>query len=484
MLLHHLSLADVAAAVHGRWIIAPARAGDALPPISTDTRTLVPGDLFLALRGENFDGHNYLEQALEAGAGGLIVAESAALPADIARRFGDVFVLGVRDALEALGDLAHAVRRLARGTEIVGIVGSAGKTTVKEMLAAILRAHVGPERVLATEANLNNLIGVPKMLLKLEPHHEFAVLEAGMNQPGELARLSVIADADVTLVTNIGSAHRGNFASAEEHVRAKLDWPLHASPRRRIFLNVDGGQLDRLREASTHLDVTLYGIDHDESAVWARAIEPIEPYGYRFEVVVEEDHRIPVTLRLFGAQNISNAIAATAVAWSLGVAAETITAALGELRPARWRGELVEIAGRRLVLDHYNATPEAVVQSIHSLGDIECVGRRIAVLGTMLELGDTAPRAHRRVGRAAVAAGIDALATIGDDMLYAHEAIRGQQRASIEARHAETIEELAAIVANTTRPGDLVLLKGSRGMKMERILPLLEDSLAATAIPA
>lgn len=487
MLLHDLSLADVCSAVQGRWLVAPVSPRGAMPALSTDTRTLEPGDVFLALRGDRFDGHDHLEEALARGAGGVIIAEGREVPASMRAGGDDRFVLAVRDPLDALGDLAHAVRDRARASaEVIAIVGSSGKTSTKEMLARILRAHVGDERVLATEANLNNLVGVPKMLLRLRSRHEFVVLEAGMNAPGELARLAIVVDPDDSLVTNIGSAHRGCFASAEEHLRAKLDWPLHVAPRRRAFLNVDGGQLDRLREAATHLDVTLFGIDHDDSAVWARGIEPLEPHGYRFDLVWG-DVRVPIALPLFGAHNISNAIAAAAVALSVGIAPGTIAAALGSITPSRWRGEVVSIAGRRLVLDHYNATPEAVVQSVHSLADMACDGRRIAVLGTMLELGDLAPRAHRGVGRAVVAAGLDALYTVGDDMLYAQEAVRRQQDGAaprLDARHAADHAELAALVADATRPGDLILLKGSRGMAMERVLARLEELFAAQAVPA
>jgi UDP-N-acetylmuramoyl-tripeptide--D-alanyl-D-alanine ligase len=476
MLSLELTLDDVQRATNGQWRVAPSGLNDFCPLINTDSRAFKLGDVFLALRGERFNGHDFLAEALAAGASGLIVERGAQLPA---RHPSEVFVLEVESTLDALGDIAAATRAKAGKVEVVGVVGSSGKTTTKEMLGRILRKHAGERRVFATRGNYNNLVGVPKMLLEVAEDHDYVVLEAGMNQPGELGRLASIMQPSLSVVTNIGSAHRGRFASREEHLRAKLEWLQNLPAGRRVLINADGGRVEEIVAASRHLDAAFYGLDHDESIVWARRIEPMRPVGYRFTLVLPSGE-FNVELPLFGAYCISNALGAAAAAWIMGVPGETIAEALSEMNAFRLRGEVREIAGRRFIVDCYNASPEAMRQALYSAADVECEGRRLAVLGSMLELGDFAPKAHRSAGAAVAGAEFDHLFTLGDLALYIQESAT---RHGVSGTHCRDHNDVARFLAFLSRPGDLILLKGSRAIELERILPRFERMMASASEP-
>jgi UDP-N-acetylmuramoyl-tripeptide--D-alanyl-D-alanine ligase len=475
MLSFELTLDDVRRATSGHWRVPPANPGESCPPINTDSRSFRLGDLFLALRGQRFDGHDYLAEALAAGAAGLVVERGAQLPP---RHPREVVVLEVQDTLKALGDIAAAARAKAGKIEVAAVVGSSGKTTTKEMLARILRAHAGERRVYASPGNFNNLVGAPKAILEISEEHDFAVLEAGMNAPGELSRLAQMIAPSLSVVTNVGSAHVGRFGSREAHLRAKLEWLESLPAGRRVLLNADGGaNLAALVKAANHLEVAFYGIDHDDSIAWPRRIEPMRPIGYRFTLVLPDGEH-PVELPLFGAYNVSNALGAAAAAWLMGVDGETIAGALGEMNAFRLRGEVREIAGRRFIVDCYNASPEATRQSLYSAADVECEGRRLAALGSMMELGEFTAPAHRAVGTAVAGAEFDHLFTLGEDALRIQESAG---RHGVAGTHCRDHNDLARFLAFLSRPGDLILLKGSRSMEMEKILPRFERMLAPAA---
>jgi len=469
MLLSSLSLGDVHAAVAGQWRVPPASTATTCPQVVSDTRLLQPGDVFLALRGDRFDGHDFLAEALAGGASGLIVEHNAPLP-PIPEKDGGPFVLGVTDTLTALGDIGAMTRRSARLANVSAIIGSSGKTTTKEMLARILEAHAGQEQVLSTTSNYNNLIGVPRMLMQFRPGHRYAVLEAGMNRAGELSRLAHIMDPHQTIVTNIGTAHRGQFATAQDHLNAKLEFLETLPARRKLLINADGSRVKEMMHAGRHLDLQFYGLTSDRSLAWAQGIEPRPGIGYRFRLVLPSGE-FPIELPLFGVYNISNALAAAAAAHNLGVPGATIATALGRMKPAKMRGEWKTVAGRRVVVDCYNASPEAMTQSLYSMADVPCEGRRIAVLGDMLELGDHAPRAHRAAGQAAVAAGIQGLITVGELAMYLLE---GAAHVGLKGHHVDDAKKAGELLAQVSKPGDVILLKGSRRMGLEDTLPAFE----------
>ena len=421
--------------------------------ISTDSRTLQPGDLFVPLRGERFDGHDYLTQAVRNGAAACLSEEIVAgltIP-----------VVQVRDTLQALGDLAHAVRQGFTGP-VVGITGTSGKTTTKEMLAAIL-ARTGPG--LKSSGNFNNLIGVPQTLFGLEPEHRWAVIEMGMSARGEIARLAQIAAPAIGVITNVGAGHLQQLGGISGVARAKGELFIHLPAEGTAIVNADDPQIVPLPLANGVRRVT-FGCCA-EAQVRGSAISAIDStVGFTLHLPGEE---IQVRLPLPGRHNVHNALAAAAAAWVLGVPAGEIAAGLGGFSPCPGRMELIALAADVLLLeDSYNANPLSMRAALDALSDLGRHGRRIAVLGDMLELGPTARDLHREVG-SLVAERADWLFTLGE---LAREIAGGAVDSGLSRERCiavENVDELVVKLRGILQPGDRVLVKGSRGMRMERI---------------
>ena len=438
--------------------------GMAITAVSTDTRSLGPGDCFVALRGENFDGHDYIARAVEAGAG-VVVTE---FRTDAAR---DVPQFVVPDTLHALGEMARLWRYENRHVPTAAIVGSNGKTTTKEMTAALLAPD---HRALVTTGNQNNLVGVPRMLFALEPDHDAAVLEAGMNQPGELLRLVGIIQPQCVALVNITNAHVGNFGSQEGLFQAKCD-ALRASPDDAVLVtNADDNQSRRARveHAGTRRVVT-FGLC-EGADLRAADVRPLQPFGYAFRLHVAGDPGAhDVRLSVFGRHNVLNALCAAAIAHFLGVAAADVAARLTAFRPGLNRSEVEEIAGWHMVKDYYNASPAAVENALRSLGDFHVTGKRYAVLADMLELGEMEREYHEHIGRVAAACGLELLLTVGERGAVIHGAASASGQ---RALHCADAAGAAAQLRNLLAPGDLVLVKGSRLMKLEQVYELLKEN--------
>lgn len=438
--------------------------GTSISAVSTDTRSLRPGDCFVALRGDNFDGHDYIARAVEAGAG-VVVTEFRTEAA------GDVPQLVVPDTLHALGEMARLWRYENRHVPAAAIVGSNGKTTTKEMTAALLAPD---HRALVTTGNLNNLVGVPRMLFALEAGHDAAVLEAGMNQPGELLRLVGIIQPQCVALVNITNAHVGNFGSQEALFQAKCD-ALRAAPEDAVLvMNADDNQSRRARvEHAGNRRVVTFGLG-EGAEVRAADVRPLQPFGYAFRLHAGDGAGAhDVRLSVFGRHNVMNALCAAAIARFLGVGAADIAARLTDFRPGLNRSEVEEIAGWHMVKDYYNASPAAVENALRSLADFHVPGRRYAVLGDMLELGELEREYHEHIGRVAAACGLELLVTVGGRGALIHDAASaaGQRTA-----HCADADEAAALLGNLLAAGDLVLVKGSRLMKLERVYELLKEN--------
>jgi UDP-N-acetylmuramoyl-tripeptide--D-alanyl-D-alanine ligase len=445
--------------------IAQLTGGQVLPPgaratvsgVSTDSRTLRPGDLFVALRGERFDGHSFLARAVEGGAAACLSEEVVAgLP---------VPVVHVSDTLHALGELAAARRREFAGP-VVAVTGSSGKTSTKEMLAAIL-ALTGPG--LKTEGNFNNLIGLPLTLFRLEPDHRWAVLEMGMSARGEIARLAQIAAPDIGIITNVGPAHLETLHGLDGVARAKGELFAALPAGGTAVINADDERVAGIPVANG-VRRLLFGFG---AAAEVRA-EAVAAAGasVSFRLLLPEG-AWPVTLPVAGRHNVANALAAAAAATALGVLGEVIARGLGSFRPASGRMEVVSLAdGTVLVEDSYNANPLSVRAALAALDEMGGEGRRIAVLGDMLELGEAAAGLHREVG-AAAARHVDLLLLLGplasETAAGAREAGMAAEAVTVVASHEEAAERLRQLL----RPGDRVLVKGSRGMRMEKVSALL-----------
>ncbi len=433
---------------------------------SIDSRTLSDGDLFFAVRGERMDGHDYVESALKAGAIAAVVSRSWEAP-DEPERVNPCKLLWVPEngpppnaednVLVALQRLAHSVRN-AWGKRVIGITGSAGKTTTKEAVASVLSSRFN---VLKSAGNLNNHFGVPLQLLRLEPEHEVAVIEMGMNHAGEIAALCAIAEPDWGVVSNVAAVHLEFFADGIDGIaRAKKELVDALPSDGRAFLNADDPRVLAMGEALGNRAI-FYGVS-PAAQVRATDIHDAGLDGVHFDAVVP-DQRAPIALKLFGRHNVHNALAAIAVGVHSGMSLDECAAAIARLRPTEKRGSLLEWRGVRIINDSYNSNPAALDAMVDALlampvGD---GGRRIVVAGEMLELGPAGPELHRTCGERMRSSGVDQV--IG---------VRGLA-AEFGGLFFESPQQPGEWLARELRPGDVVLLQASPGVKLEVALESL-----------
>ncbi len=461
-----LTAGIVAQATGGRL-----ESGDAdarIDGFSIDTRTLQAGDLFFAIRGERFDGTRFAEAALAAGACGIVADTS--MPAARAR---GALAIVVSDVVAALQALAAHVRR-ASGAQVVAITGSAGKTTTKEAAADVLEARY---RVFRSRGNLNNHIGLPLSLLELRRGPDVAVVELAMNHAGEIRTLVGLAHPDVRVWTNVGDAHLGFFSSVEAIADAKAE-VMEGADRQSVLVANAGDPRVMARAARFPGRVLTFAIDKPAD-VSARAVRELGLDGSVAQVRAGLDEA-EVQVPLPGRGNLENALAAMAVGLHFGVPLAEMRPRIAALRPASHRGQIHRLAGGvTIVDDSYNANPTAVQQALAVLAHESRSARRIAVLGEMLELGEQAVPLHERCGRAAAASQLSRLVAVGG------EPARALAGAAIAAgmpphdvTYAATSAEAADVVAALTRPGDLVLVKGSRGIGTEQVVKRLQAEFA------
>jgi UDP-N-acetylmuramoyl-tripeptide--D-alanyl-D-alanine ligase len=463
-------IADIPVAAGGRLLPATAvlRGTGAVTGISSvvvDSRQAKPGCLFVALRGERTDGHQYLAQAAEAGAACLLVSETEAARreeelARLAARAGSRAV-AVADTLAALQDLARFhMRRLPPITRI-GVTGSNGKTTTKELIGAIL-ARAAATAV--NEGNLNSEIGLPLACFAVAAGHRFAVFEMGMNRPGEMDILADIVRPDLALVTNVGTAHIGLLGSRGAIAREKAKIFSRFDGRQTGFLNEDEPFFAQLAEGAKGR-IVRFG-PHS-----TKGFEGSESLGLDGTLIRWEGSRI--RFPLFGPYNLANALGAISVARELAIAPAAIREGLESVVPLFGRSQIVR--GRVTVLvDCYNANPDSMASAIDFVDGLPWGGRKLAVLGAMRELGAEAEQAHGAVVRRAAGAGFDAVFLLGEEM---EEAAR--QLAAERVRWFADAESLGRALAVGVRDGDLVLVKGSRGVELERVLPRITAAGAA-----
>jgi UDP-N-acetylmuramoyl-tripeptide--D-alanyl-D-alanine ligase len=434
---------------------------------SIDTRTLAPGDLFFAIRGERFDAHDFVADALSKGACAAVVA--AARARDLLPEAHAHPLLLVEDPLVALQTLAAAVRR-HWGKRVIAVTGSAGKTTTKEAIATVLATQF---RVLKSKGNLNNHFGLPLQLLKLVPEDEVAVIEMGMSAAGEIAALCHIASPDWGVVTNVGNAHAEGFPDGIAGVaRAKYELVAGLSPQAReravAFLNADDAYVSQFGRDFPGRAVyyATRSVAAAVADVHAEDIEELGPAGSKFRAVTADDGSVPVRLALLGRHNIANALAAIAVGMHAGIPLARCAAAIASLKPEDRRGELIEWHGATIINDCYNSNPEALQSMIGTLAAVPAA-RRILVAGEMLELGRRAAQLHRECGQAAAAAGIDVVIGVRG---LAQEIVAGAEGAGTTAIFVETPQAAGEWLKQNLKTGDAVLLKGSRGVRLEQAL--------------
>jgi UDP-N-acetylmuramoyl-tripeptide--D-alanyl-D-alanine ligase len=432
--------------------------------VSTDTRSIAPGSAFVALRGERFDGHDFLAEAARAGAACAVVARGR-VPAPPP----GLPLLEVEDTLAALGAIARW-HRLRFDVPVVGVTGSNGKTTTREMVAGILATR-GP--VLCTEGNLNNEVGVPLTLLRLRPEHRAAVVEMGMSARGEIARLAAIAEPRVGVVTNALPAHLEGLGTVDGVADAKGELYKGLPADGIVVANADDPRmLHRARKSGRRMLTFSARPDAKADVAVLRVLEQ-GPEGQRFLLGVgtkELDVRLP----LVGEHNAVNAAAAAAAAIALGCTDREIVQGLAGVRPVGRRLRVERLpSGVLLVDDCYNANPASMRAALRTLRQLAGSGRALAALGDMLELGPSEGELHRELGRDAAAAGLAALAAFGPRARLARDAAVEAGLPAGDAFHTEDPDALVAFVRERLRPGDTLLVKGSRGMRLERLVEAL-----------
>jgi UDP-N-acetylmuramoyl-tripeptide--D-alanyl-D-alanine ligase len=425
---------------------------------SIDSRTLKPGELFFAVRGDRFDGHDFVGSSLERGASAAVVAKSKVLELPEAVRQQTLLI--VDEPLITLQTLAAAVRR-HWGKRVIGITGSAGKTTTKEAVAAVLGARF---QVLKSQGNLNNGFGLPLQLLRLEPEHEVAVIEMGMSNAGEIEALARIAVPNWGVVTNVGNAHAENFHDAIAGVaRAKYELVASLPADGVAFLNCDDPYVSQF--GRDFHGKTIYFGKGPCADLRADSLEELGIEGLRIHVRAGQ-HEADVQLHLLGQHNVSNALAAIAVGLEAGIPLDSCAAALATLEPGDKRGQTLAVREATIINDCYNSNPEALKAMIQTL--MSMPGQRhILVAGEMLELGHESEALHKSCGEAAASAGVDIVLGVRGNAAHI---VEGARQAGAEAIFVETPEQAGAWLRRNLRERDVVLLKASRGVRLERAL--------------
>lgn len=467
------SRAEILAATGGKL----QRAGEQLRfgAVVTDSGKARKGSVFVALKGERFDGHRFVTEALRRGAGCVIVHRqiAAAPPLSLA----GATVIKVRDTLSALGNLAN-YRRRQFAPLVLAITGSNGKTTTKEMLAAILdEASLKGQRlrgnILKTEGNFNNLVGLPLTLLRLRKRDRVAVVELGTNRPGEIERLAKIADADLAIVTSVAAAHLEGLRSLAGVAREKGALYRNLRARGAIAVNLDDPWVRRLGAKFTGKKIT-YG---KRGQLRAKSIKLRDAKGMEFTLQAGR-RDCHVRLNYLGRHNVTNALGAAALALGAGASLSAVRRGLAKAAPYSMRMQIDNWQGVGIINDAYNANPASMQAALLTLREVPCRGKRFAVLGDMFELGRHSHREHRQLGKAAALAKLQQLCLLGKQ---AGAVRRGALDAGLAPEKifiGKDHRDIAAHLRARLKAGDWLLVKGSRGMKMENVLSELASGKA------
>lgn len=440
-----MRLSPIARAVNGR--LSPGELDGPVAGVSTDTRTLKRGELFVALRGGAFDGHHFVAEAFAKGAAAALVEKDVDGPCIV-----------VPDTLRALGELAAAWRLMLPG-RVVGVAGSNGKTTTKDMIAHILGKD---RRVVKAQGSFNNSVGVPLTIFQAGPSTEVAVLEVGTNHPGEMAALGAIARPDLAVLVSVGAEHLEGLGSLEGVAAEETSFLDHLRAGGSAVVHDDVRILSRLKLPWWRTTVFGFGEGAD---LRPTVLGP----GMRFVV-----RGVEFTLGLLGEWNLQNALAAAATCERLGVPLEESAARLRDFKGPKMRMERLTLAGVTILNDAYNSNPESALRAVREFGRFETAGRRVAVIGDMRELGEHSERYHRELGRAIALAAVDVLVAVGP----AAEAVAEEAGASQERHRFASVEDVRAQLPALIREGDAVLLKGSRSIGLERLVKWMGERVA------
>ena len=454
--MEHFTVGDVLKATKGHLVKGEPAA--VISRVSTDSRASEAGDLFVALKGDRFDGHDFVAQAVGRGATGILVSK------DVGEFSGKILIL-VEDTRKALGDVARLYRDRF-DIPVVGITGSNGKTTTKDMAASVLSQRYS---VLRNEGNFNNAIGVPLTLFRLTKAHDMAVIEMGTGAPGEMSRLIDIARPDVAVVTNVGPTHLEFFGSMDEVAAEK---GILARAAGAAVLNADDPRVAEMRDAADGTTI-LFGIRNSADVV-ADEIEQGQDGCSHFTLVANME-RIRVHLPFPGRHQIYNALAAASLGILFHVKLDEIKRSLEVCRGLPMRMQKVVVNGATIIDDTYNSNPASLRAAVDYLSEVECECKRVLVLGDMLELGKQSGELHLEAGRSIAGRQFHSLVTVGDKAAMIAEGAMAAGMPEDRAVVFETNSEAVAYLRLVLGQGDIALIKGSRGMKMEEIVGSLES---------
>jgi UDP-N-acetylmuramoyl-tripeptide--D-alanyl-D-alanine ligase len=459
--MFEIKLTELVRVVEGETPNSTPITDQLLGGISIDSRKVEPNNVFVAIPGEQFDGHSFIGDAVNKGAKTVVIdrEKKDIVPPEV---YGKSAVIMVSDTKKALRDVALWYRNKFR-LPVVAITGTNGKTTTKDMIARVLSSKL---RVLKSPESYNNLIGVPLTLFQLDPGYEALVLELGMSSPGEISILTKICQPQIGVITNIGPAHLESMQSMQRIAKAKFELPDNMPSPKTLVLNADDRILaKRITPAEPDEKVISFGVKKKADFTADR----IEANGNGY-ISFRVNQNTQVKLSLLGWHNVYNALAAFAVGRLLGVEESKIKEKLESFSPSKLRMELVTIDNVRIINDSYNANPVSMEKALETLKSIRTFGKKIAVLGDMLELGDTGMDFHLQLGRKVVQSGVNLLITIGELARFIGEGAREAGLRSNDVINFENNQEASLYLLENLKPGDLVLVKGSRKMRTEEIV--------------
>ena len=432
--------------------------------VSIDTRTISPGDLFVAIRGAHFDGHDFVQDAVDKGAAAVVMEK----PIKINKEVPSV---KVESTEKALGDMASWWRGRFK-VPCVAITGSNGKSTTKEMISAIAGSF---GQVLKTEGNFNNLIGLPLTVFRWTEEHKAAVLEMGMNAPGEIRRLTSIADPDIGVVTNVTAAHLEKLRTVEEVAKAKAEIFEAMNHKGTAVINDEDPFVRKMGEAFKGR-VVSYGMRNDSTVQFRHMVsEGLDSTELTFRIEGEER---TLNIPLPGTHNVMNALAAFAAGHALGLDIDTMIERFSNFKKMAMRFECVQLSnGVRLVNDSYNANPQSMKAAFRTVSAAKRAGRFIAVLGDMLELGEQASKLHEEVGRSVAKCGVQKLFIYGEHSADVASGAKAEGLRDADIVLADDVSGIGPMLLSYVNAGDVILVKGSRGMRMERVVDFLKREI-------
>jgi len=452
-----LDLNFILSSTHGRLL--SGKSGSVFSGVSTDTRKITKDEIFFALKGDNFDGEDFIKEAFNRGASGVVVESTSS------QDLNGKVLIQVSSTLRALGDLASNWRMSFPDLKVAAITGSNGKTTTKEMTWSIVSLK---HKTLKNTGNFNNLIGLPLTLFELKNENTAAVLEVAMNDFGEIRRLSEIARPDIGAITNIGHAHLEKLGGLDGVAKAKGELVENFNEHNVFVVNLDDLRVERIANGLNCQKIT-YGINAKGAMISASHIESSDFSNITFNMNVQ-GIEFPVRLKGIGLHNVMNSLCAAGIALSLGCDTAQIREGLERFTPTKMRLQVLDTPlGFKVINDAYNANPDSMKRAIDELVRLKGGGKAIAVLGDMLELGEASEYEHREIGKYLSVSGVDDVITYGK---YAANILDGASN-STNCFHAKTHQDAAKILIDTAKPNDLVLVKGSRGSTMEQVIKRL-----------